>query len=199
MIIKDQNNITYYPSWDATTKSNVRPKGYIDMSSVSGYDFIGRKGWKAKAQVHLGTRFLSSMVSDVLIGGWDMEKKLAITIREEHGLNYDCRDFTFEHEFGHVLGLFDAYGYKEHFGSAGEWLLPEADIDGLHVTESSVMLCAYQESIRDRDQPFIRTSTDWEMVLWAWQENRLQNYIGHKSGQLQSQVYFHSNRRNPMG
>jgi len=74
------------------------------------------------------------------------------------------------HEFGHVLGLFDAYRYGAYMSFLGidlsGWigrLLPEAPPD--RAPEDSVMRSGRNV-----------TPTEIEMLLWAWKNNRLQLY-----------------------
>jgi hypothetical protein len=134
------------------------------------------------------------MVPDLLdpIDGWKKSKELYIHVRNKgYGPTHKSLirgrfDRLIEHEFGHVLGLFDAYGYKQHLGVLGEVFLPEADIDNIHVTPKSPMLCSWA----DVDNPWERTETDLEMILYAWQENAVQCYIDSAMGS-KSQAYFH--------
>ena len=79
---------------------------------------------------------------------------------------------TAVHEFGHVLGLFDAYGYRAHFsgsflgidvGALADRLLPAAPLD--RAPRDSVM----------RNGREIRAK-EIEMLLWAWKDGRLQLY-----------------------
>ena len=87
------------------------------------------------------------------------------------------------HEFGHVLGLFDAYGYgAQHwrlgfidFSWLGEWLLPEAPLD--RAPNYTVMRSGWQI-----------TPTEIEMLLWAWKNNRLQLYTKSALTWLGAQV-----------
>ena len=75
------------------------------------------------------------------------------------------------HEFGHVLGLFDAYGYGAQLGTIlgidlhplGDRLLPEAPLD--RAPEDALM--------RSRWEIY---PTDIAMLLYAWKNNRLQLY-----------------------
>ena len=72
------------------------------------------------------------------------------------------------HEFGHVLGLFDAYGYDELGGVDVRWLgggfLPEAPLD--RAPMNSIM----------RGSGGQVTPTEITMLLYAWKGNRLQLY-----------------------
>ncbi|MCL1952577.1 MAG: hypothetical protein FWF60_07090 [Oscillospiraceae bacterium] len=76
---------------------------------------------------------------------------------------------TAMHEFGHVLGLFDAYGYRSHFygvpflADLADRLLPEAPPD--RAPRDSVMYSG--RDIRPKEI---------EMLLWAWKHRRLQLY-----------------------
>jgi hypothetical protein len=80
------------------------------------------------------------------------------------------------HEFGHVLGLFDAYGYGSHFrgttflnisldplADLADRLLPEAPVE--RAPWSSVMRSGWRV-----------TATEAEMILLAWSRGRLQLY-----------------------
>jgi len=88
------------------------------------------------------------------------------------------------HEFGHILGLSDAYGYGQHFrrvipfldlGWLGDWLLPEAPPD--RAPEDGVMRGGWDI-----------TPTDIEMLLWAWKNNRFQLYVKSISTWVGGQV-----------
>ena len=76
------------------------------------------------------------------------------------------------HEFGHVLGLFDAYGYREHWvrfglGRVADRLLPAAR--GERTESSGVMRCAWGQS------PVI-SAREIEMMLRAFRTGRVQFY-----------------------
>ena len=75
---------------------------------------------------------------------------------------------TAMHEFGHVLGIFDAYGYRAHFaryglGDLADFLMPEAPEDRAPV--GCVM-----------DSGWNISSTEIEMILYAWSTGHLQLY-----------------------
>ncbi len=81
--------------------------------------------------------------------------------------------YTAKHEFGHLLGLFDAYGYGSHtygwtlfgtdFSWVGDYFLPEAPYD--RAPNDAIMRSNYWVY-----------PADMEMVLWAWNHGRLQLY-----------------------
>jgi len=75
--------------------------------------------------------------------------------------------------------------------AAGEAALPQAIVDGKYVRQDSVMLCDWEQP--QKRLIWTKTSMDYEMMLWAWKENKLQNYIGTIFGD-ESQGYYHSNR-----
>ena len=97
---------------------------------------------------------------------------LGIYLRTGNPQYMDFEDMAM-HEFGHVLGLFDAYGYGVHgysilgmdFGWLAEWLLPEAPPD--RAPQDAVMRSSWMQVIYP---------TDIEMLLYAWKNNRLQLY-----------------------
>ena len=95
---------------------------------------------------------------------------LAIYLRTDYP-QYTGFEYLAMHEFGHVLGLFDAYGYDDYSysilgmdlsGLLGR-LLPEAPLD--RAPYSSIMRDGWEV-----------TPTEIEMLLWAWKTNRLQLY-----------------------
>ena len=96
----------------------------------------------------------------------------------------DPRSMGFErlamHEFGHVLGLFDAYGYDEIGGVDVRWLgggfLPEAPPD--RAPYGTIMRGSGGEA----------APTEIEMLLWAWKNNRLQLYTESVLTRLGAQV-----------
>ena len=81
------------------------------------------------------------------------------------------------HEFGHVLGLFDAYGYGSHtwrwrflgldLSWLGDWLLPEAPPD------RAPYYCIMRGGWRVTDK-------EAAMLLWAWNRGRLQLFTESK-------------------
>jgi len=104
------------------------------------------------------------------------------------------KDIDFEtlamHEFGHVLGLFDAYGYgkiltavgMDSLSWLGDWLLPEAPLE--RASSDAVM----RGGGRDYISP-----TDIAMILWGCRNSRLQLYtesIATWLGAEISQAFF---------
>ena len=79
------------------------------------------------------------------------------------------KKYTAAHEFGHVLGLFDAYSYKGHLGCLGELVFPEARQS--RVPNNGIM----RDPSWPQSPPVIR-GKDIEMVLYAWHENKIQFY-----------------------
>ncbi len=76
------------------------------------------------------------------------------------------------HEFGHVLGLFDAYGYRQHWqkvglGWAADVLLPAARPS--LAAPDGIMRSPYHK-------PAVVTGREIEMMLTAWKTGRLQLY-----------------------
>jgi len=81
--------------------------------------------------------------------------------------------YVAQHELGHVLGIFDAYGYGGHFRNKyvlgisleklANWLLPEAPYE-----------LTPRESIMRSGGPV--TPLEAEMILLAWSRGRLQLY-----------------------
>jgi len=126
--------------------------------------------------------FLETMVPGCLLWRPD-STHLTMFLRSDTPL---YRDYgrTAMHEFGHVLGLFDAYGYGSHrytilgldVSGLAERLLPEAPPD--RASWNSVMRGGGGEV----------TSTEIEMLLWAWKNNRLQLYTESALTRLGAQV-----------
>ena len=109
---------------------------------------------------------ITTMVPGCLI--WNRNRCSTVYYRA-HDM-YRLKSYVAAHEFGHVLGLFDAYGYDNHFakyGAIGEWLgslLPEATLDR---APSNCMM---------RGGQYV-SATEAEMLLYAWKNNRLQLYM----------------------
>jgi hypothetical protein len=110
------------------------------------------------------------VVPSVFFPGWSTENSQIIYLN--YGLNdystNNAKKYTATHEFGHVLGLFDAYGYEQHLGGLGEVLVtPAARID--RAPGDGVM-----RGTGNHD-PVI-TATEIGMILQAWSRNKLQLY-----------------------
>jgi hypothetical protein len=181
IIIKifDKNNNEFTPIWNSP--------GLLYASPVLVANFAADS--KRQATVYVEENYRGSfttMVPDLILG-WKKTKRLQIHVRNEgQGARRGTFDRLIEHEFGHVLGLFDAYGYGKHIPVLGNIILPKANEDSVHVKYDSVMLCDWDRAPRT----FVRTATDLAMILYAWQENKLQCYINSAKGH-QSQAYYH--------
>jgi len=89
------------------------------------------------------------------------------------------------HEFGHVLGLFDAYGYGGAFSYLagvdlswlGDWLLPAAPLER----------ASYDSIMRGGGRDYV-SPADASMLLWGWKNNRLQLYTDSKLTWLGAEV-----------
>ena len=95
---------------------------------------------------------------------------LAINLRTQ---NPQYRNFEYlaAHEFGHVLGLFDAYGYDDY-----SYTFLGRDLSGLFgrlLPEAPLDRAPYRSIMRSG---WAVTATEIEMLLWAWKNNRLQLY-----------------------
>jgi hypothetical protein len=86
---------------------------------------------------------------------------------------------TGAHEFGHILGLFDAYGYESHFILGGV-VLPEAD--STINPKDGIMWSPWNTPPQFYD-------TEAEMLLYAWSRNALQLYTNSVLGS-KSQAFF---------
>jgi len=109
---------------------------------------------------------------------WRRESsRLAITLRTQTPQNRNFKHLAM-HEFGHVLGLFDAYGYGSIAGLGWllGWLLPEAPLD--RAPAHTIM----------RGSGGDITPTEVEMLLYAWKNNRLQLYTKSALTWLGAQV-----------
>ena len=85
------------------------------------------------------------------------------------------------HEFGHVLGLFDAYGYGQHFPLGGA-VLPAVPIT-VEVPPNDVMRSEWNVHYKYTDSAY-------EMLLYAWSTSSLQLYTDSILGS-QSQAFYH--------
>ena len=95
-----------------------------------------------------------------------------------------------KHEFGHVMGLWDAYSYDSHWSwfpiigePFGDWLVRDAT--SVTKTRDTVMYNNTNVS-----------ALEIEMILWAWQRDKLQTYCGGALGEVTgeiTQALFHSN------
>jgi hypothetical protein len=133
-----------------------------------------------------------SMVPETIIPGWSTSVKTHIylddIISDSTGNPYyvsaknqgDKFANSVSHEFGHVLGLFDAYGYAQHIGIFG-FIFPEAPFSV--ADEYSVM-----RSELWHDMTY--NSIEYEMLLYAWSRSELQLYVDSILGSP-SQAFYH--------
>ena len=131
---------------------------------------------------------VASMVPTTI--GWSTSKIPEIDFNFGWGLfsrtDFDNVANNAAHEFGHVLGIFDAYGYSSHWGAYGfGWLadiwLPEARPS--RAPEYGVMRSPYNV------KSAVFTGTEIEMLLYAWSRNELQLYEDSVLGST-SQAFF---------
>lgn len=83
------------------------------------------------------------------------------------------------HEFGHVLGLWDAYGYAEHWKPLG-YVLPAAPAD--KASKNNVMRNPWWE--QNDFEPIV-----YEMMLYAWSTDSLQVFSGNILGPTSNAFY----------
>lgn len=97
-------------------------------------------------------------------------------------VNYRMRDmerldyYVAQHEFGHVLGLFDAYGYSGHLrhnSFLGISLAFLADFIDRILPEAPVELTPRSSIMRSGS---VVTPAEAEMLLYAWSRGKLQLY-----------------------
>lgn len=190
---------------------DVNGRLYEPQYPICNYDFAAKSYRDSNVAIYLGKKS-KAIVWDSFF--WRKYRKLRIKMSfrggDEEILHPLSR--TSEHEFGHVLGLFDAYGYarkpdptdgRYHYGGH-PWpgfALPPALIDGTMLLSNSVMVCNYcalndNHTIHNHigsNCCFARTSLDYEMVLLAWRDNRLQLYTGSILGKRSKA--FHDNNK----
>lgn len=125
---------------------------------------------------------MTSLVFDATT--WNPNKKLTVKLQDSE-LNLD-QSRVIMHEFGHVLGLFDAYSYIGHFGETlGTFINPE--IPFTRAGKNDIMRrTGYNSVVSDNNI---------EMLLWAWKNNRLQTYAENALTKLLggevSQAFYH--------
>ncbi len=207
--------------WDSTVSSNPNPLvihgvtgqvavkildkenlTYSQDSSICGENFAAKNYRDANVVITIGRPY-KAIVWDAFF--WRRHKKLRISMSFPSWNNELANSInrTIEHEFGHVLGLFDAYGYSRktepqdgryHYGGH-PWpdnALPPAYIDGERLRRNSVMVCDYCACNADGalDCSFTRTNLDYEMLLLAWQKNRLQLFADSILGKRSQAFYY---------
>ena len=146
--------------------------GHTLTIAVDVYPDITDKKLCSSVQI-LPASDLASMVPGCLIW-WPGSPLLTMYLRANNPATYRWYAEDAMHEFGHVLGLFDAYGYRGHFEGISvlgvglpflaDWadqLLPEAPED--RAPYNCIMQCGW-----------VVTDKEAEMVLYAWSRRRLQ-------------------------
>jgi hypothetical protein len=132
-----------------------------------------------------------SQVRTTLIPPWSPSVKPHMSLGDveyptftDNGIVYDMFTIYASHEFGHVLGLFDAYGYGNHF-LGGDLIFPPAPstIEGVSIPKDDIMRSAWQT-------PPKYYPIEYEMILYAWSLGTLQYYNPPLLGEL-SQAFYH--------
>jgi hypothetical protein len=124
-----------------------------------------------EANVIISTNNMDTpIVPAVFFPGWDIANthKIYLNYGKQYYSTGDSRRWTATHEFGHVLGLFDAYGYGQHLGGLGEALVTKEADPGKAPGDGVMRGTGYSD-------PAI-TANEIGMVLQAWSRNRLQLY-----------------------
>ena len=78
------------------------------------------------------------------------------------------------HEFGHVVGLMDAYPELYNF---------KQEISKTRVDKDGIMRSQY-------DKTPVISSTEYEMMLYAWSTGGMQGYYGLELMASESQAFF---------
>jgi RHS repeat-associated protein len=157
-------------------------KGNINIQGVSGNVSINvsptRTFKKSKADIKL---YINRKGRGLALeaGWWSISRTASYTVplgwklfHEPNKNGVDNVALVNAHEFGHVLGVFDAYGYI--------WT-PEAP--KTKATKHGIMRSDYGYLPEVSD-------TDIEMMLYAWFTNSLQGYVDGKLAP-ESQAFFH--------
>jgi len=191
---RDTLTFVYSPKFYVTRKYKDNTLSDGEVAEIIENCVAGFKGWEGTyevygqaltvaVEVHPGTAAMklfagvkvvpydgtaSRVLGCIVWRPWS--PLLQMSIRSGSGY---VSSHTAKHEFGHVLGLFDAYGYgmqvrgQKFLGidlrALVESWLPEAPAD--RATRNSIM--------RSRQEV---TPTEIEMLLWAWKSSRLQLY-----------------------
>lgn len=139
---------------------------------VNVFPEITTSKWKSNVRFLPNASFLGFSLTTMVPGCllWSPNRVSKIYFRA-HDI-YRMDDYVAQHEFGHVLGLFDAYGYKGHleghpiWGFLANWvdgLLPEAPVD--RAPYNCIMRSGWRVS-----------PAEAEMLLYAWSRSKLQLY-----------------------
>ena len=179
---KDSVN-TFYKSikekW-ANLKVNIQG---IEADVVLEMDESMRKGTTFNHNVHIVFQDVDgqNVVWDSFL--WRKHKELEINLRPS---SLSKLEEAARHEFGHVVGNFDAYGYNQN--DVGKFLFKglEHNPDGSHVLDS-----VSGNNIMDFfDGKAAVEDINIEMMLYAFSENRLQPFYTSIVGGT-SQAFYH--------
>jgi len=144
----------------------------VDFERVS-------KRSEANLKVELDAVFPSMVTSTI---GWSTSKipQMHLNFGTSGGGTFSDADVIYvaQHEFGHVLGLFDAYNNLP-------FTLSIADLK--YANANDVML----NGARNRGTQTVY-SYNIEMMLYAFKNNQLQNYANKSIAGVNSEVYFRS-------
>lgn len=132
---------------------------------------------------------LASMVPGCIL--WRPKSTiLAMYVRSADPVNGWIEDTTM-HEFGHVLGLFDAYGYGPHFRGMNFLGLDLSDFFGKLLPEAPLERAPRGCIMRSGSRV---TETEAEMLLWAWKSGHLQLFtesVLTKLGAQESMAFWY--------
>jgi hypothetical protein len=141
-----------------------------------------RAASRSEANVVVTTDLINSRVSVVETAFlWDVSIPPSVKLNETTANDKWVKNNAM-HEFGHVLGIFDAYGYVQHWKKQpliGDVINPVARPG--RAPQNGIM--------RDNSNDPIVTGTEIEMLLYAWTQNMLQTYEKGLFG-VESQAFF---------
>ena len=153
----------------------------IEADVVLEMDESMRKGTAWNNNVHIILEKGQNIVWDAFL--WRKDSDLRINLRE--ATPGDIEEAA-RHEFGHVVGNFDAYGYNQN--DVGKFFFKglEHNPDGSHVLDS-----VGEKNIMDFFNPEAKVEAiNVEMMLYAFSENRLQPFYTSIVGGT-SQAFYH--------
>jgi hypothetical protein len=137
------------------------------------------------------------MVPESLI--WKYDKTLAIAV--PYKTTITNLQNLMAHEFGHVLGLFDAYSYSGHISRfLSNFISSQTVIDITSTIVGDIIINPSANSERAGANDMMRNNNtvspiNITMVLWAWLRNKLQVYHPSILSTLvraeESQTFFH--------
>lgn len=206
--------------WDSAASCNPNPlcihgidtRVRVEVCDIDGrvyapdtdfdYNFYSTGYRDSNVAIYIGKPH-KAIVWDAFRWRRDKRHRVKICFKDREYCENGTLSRTMEHEFGHVLGLFDAYGYANkmdpedgcyHYGGHPwpERPLPPAFIDGVRLKRNSVMVCDYNAFDGEKTSGcyFARTCLDYEMLLFAWRDNRLQLFTDSILGK-KSQAFYH--------